>query len=294
MFFLTTLFLFLFIFQPKPAQASNSIPLFYQLIQAYKPNNIISSNNLTVINNQIPTSVSSPPIASIPLSRTNSDKSEEIITIAVLGDSMIDTLGTNIPQLQRALTPYFPGKKIKILNYGTSATTMEYALSRLTKDYQYLNKPVSSLISQSPDVVIIESFAYNNFGNTQSGYDKQSQLITSIISTIHDKLPKANILLAATFSPNSMIFANGSSDIKLNNLEKVERTKTIKNYLQNFINYAKDHHIPVADAYHPSLIQNDGNRNLINSKDNIHPSSYGGEFFCNILAKALFDNHLIP
>lgn len=293
MFFLIALFLFLFFSQPKSVQAANSVPLFYQLIEAYKPNNVISSNNFSVVNDQIPNNTNTSTIITSPNSPVN-NQSGEIITIAVLGDSMIDTLGTNIPQLQKALIPYFPGKKFKILNYGVSATTMEYALSRLTKDYQYLGKSVSSLVSQSPDIVIVESFAYNNFGNTQSGFDKQSQLITNIISTIHDKLPRANLLLAATFSPNSMIFANGSPDIKLNNLEKVERTTTIKNYLENFVSYAKDHHLPVADAYHPSLVQNDGNRNLINSKDNIHPSSYGGEFFCNILAKALFDNHLVP
>lgn len=296
MFFLFALFLFIFSSPPKPVHASsgNSIPLFYQLIEAYKPAKTTPSNSLTILNPEPAVTINTSPIIASAGPNIGGGESGELITIAVLGDSMIDTLGPNIPQLQKALVHYYPNKKIKILNYGAAATTIEYALFRLTNNYQYLNKNVPSLISQSPDVVIIESFAYNNFGNTQSGFDKQSGFITNIISKIHDQLPKTNLLLTSTFAPNSLIFANSPSEIKFNALEKIERTTTIKNYLQNFINYAKDHHIPYADAYHPSLIKNEGNRNFINYKDNIHPSIYGGEFFCDTLAKALFDNHLIP
>lgn len=292
--FLFALLLVFFGSQPKPAQASSggSIPLFYQLIQAYKPAFSPSFANLTVISSNINTSNS--PVTISPPPNIGGGESGDLITIAVLGDSMIDTLGPNIPQLQKALTQYYPHKKIKILNYGASATTIEYALFRLTNNYQYLGKTVPSLISQNPDVVVIESFAYNNFGNNQTGFDKQSGFLNNIITTIHDKLPKANILLTSTFAPNSLIFTNGSQNTPLNALEKVERTTTIKNYLENFITYAKNKHLPYADAYHPSLIQNEGNRDFINSKDNIHPSVYGGEFFCDTLAKALFDNHILP
>lgn len=292
MFFVFLFFLFMLFSQPKPALAStnNNVPLLYQLIEAYKPTKIAPSSSLAFRSD--PTNATTTDVSPIP--NIGGGESGELITLAVLGDSMIDTLGQNIPQLQKALNRYYPNKKIKILNYGASATTIEYALFRLTNNYQYLGKTVSSLISQSPDVIVVESFAYNNFGNTQAGFDKQSGFITKIINTIHDKLPKSNILLTSTFAPNSLNFANGAPDIQLTPLERVERTTTIKNYLQNFANYAKDHHIPYADAYHPSLIKNEGNRNFINYKDNIHPSSYGGEFFCDTLAKALFDNHLIP
>lgn len=285
MFFFFALFLFIFGSHSKTVHAStnSSVPILYQLIEAYKPITYASPNRLLVTTPKTVVVNNSP--ISVP---------DKLITIAVLGDSMIDTLGPNIPQLQKTLSQYYPNQKIKILNYGAAATTMEYAFTRLTNDYQYLGKTVPSLISQSPDVIIIESFAYNNFGNTQSGFDKQSKLISNIINAIHDKLPKTNILLTSTFAPNSLIFANSASEIKFNALEKVERTTTIKNYLQNFVNYAKDHHIPFADAYHPSLVKNEGNRTFINYQDNIHPSVHGGDFFCNTLAKALFDNRLIP
>ena len=292
MFFFFALFLFIFSSQTKSVYASsgNSIPLFYQLLEAYKPSKIITSNNLIVINpTPVQTTVDSTPKIQSPVALLKEIKNigggepGELITVAVLGDSMIETLGPNIPQLQKALFQYYPDKKIKILNYGTPATTMEHALSRLP-----------SLISQVPDVIIIESFAYNNFGNTQIGYDKQSNLISNIITKIHDQLPKTSILLTSTIAPNSLIFSNNSSGSQFNALEKIERTTTIKNYLQNFINYAKDRHIPYADVYLPSLINNEGNKNFIDYKDNIHPSILGGEFFCDTLAKALFDNHLIP
>lgn len=295
MVFLVTLLFLFFGIQAKSVQAAaNDVPLFYQLMVAYKPSVNTSSNNLFITSPTSPETTVSKPPAVIPAPvNVGGGESGEIITIAVLGDSMIDTLGPNIFQLQKSLAHYYPNKKTKILNYGAAATTIDYALFRLTNNYQYLGKNIPSLISQTPDVIVLESFAYNNFGNSQSGFDKQSLFIDNIISTIHDKLPKTNILLASTFAPNSLIFANGTAT-PFNALERIERTTTIKNYLQSFLDYAKNHHLPFADAYHPSLIQNEGNKSFINTKDNIHPSAYGSQFFCDTLAKAIFDNHLLP
>lgn len=297
MVFIIALLFFIFAFNPEPtlAYSNNGSSLYYQLIEAYKPisgSSYLNSPSYTSNNVLGVSTTNAPTPTSTPVNIGGGDE-ENMVIIAVLGDSMIDTLGQGIPQLQKSLSSYYPHKKIKILNYGVGASTMEYALNRLTNNYQYLGKTVSSLVSQLPDVVIIESFAYNNFGNTQAGFDKQTSLITNIISTIHDKLPKANVLLTSTFAPNSLVFANGS-EYQFTSLEKAERTTTIKNYLQNFYNYAQDRHIPFADAYHPSLTQNEGDRVFINTKDNIHPSTYGGEFFCDTVAKALFDNRLIP
>ena len=298
MFFLLALLLFIFSLQPRHAHAAD-IPLFYQLIEAYKPHTELPTLSLTVNTphtETIPKTVNSPIVASAGPSSlpVGGGETGELVTIAVLGDSMIDTLGPNIFALQKAISRYYPTKKFKVLNYGAAATTIEYGLTRLTNSYQYLGKTIPSLVSQSPDIVVIESFAYNNFGNTQDGFNKHANSISSIINTIHDQLPKAKVLLASTIAPNSLTFANGAPDVQFSALEKIEKATTIKTYLQNFLDYAKNHHIPFADAYHPSLIQNEGNRQFINSKDNIHPSAYGGQFFCDTVAKALFDNHLIP
>jgi len=220
-------------------------------------------------------------------------ENQQIITIAVLGDSMIDTLGPDISSLETALEQYFPNKKFKIINYGVGASNIEYALHRLKNNYQYKDQDYPSLLSLNPDIIVVESFAYNNFGNTQSGFDRQWQALSNITSTIQKELPATKIVLTATIAPNSLNFASGIKDIHLTNLEKIEKTKTIRAYLQNIINFAQSQKFPLANAFTNSLKNDEGLPELISKADNLHPSELGAQFFSDTLAKTLFDNKII-
>src|SRR3989344_2819547 len=73
--------------------------------------------------------------------------------VALLGDSMIDTLGPDVPHLKRKLTNLFPGTTFTMLNYGVGATNIDASLSRMTDSYTYLGQTIPSLVSQSPDIV---------------------------------------------------------------------------------------------------------------------------------------------
>ena len=55
-------------------------------------------------------------------------------TIALLGDSMIDTLGPDVPALKSKLSSLYPGVAFQLLNYGVGATNIDYGLERLTND----------------------------------------------------------------------------------------------------------------------------------------------------------------
>ena len=54
------------------------------------------------------------------------------LTIALLGDSMIDTLGPDLPHLKKELAKRFQKTQFTLLNYGAGATNIESGLSRLT------------------------------------------------------------------------------------------------------------------------------------------------------------------
>ena len=256
------------------------IPLFYQLIQAYQPVNFVAPPSPTPI----------------PLSPTPTPKpmlnAKTNYTIAIIGDSMIDTLKSNLPQLQASLHAYLPIYRFKLLNYGYGSSTITSAIDRITSTTTYLDHDNPSIISQNPDLIVIESFAYNNFGNTPTSLDRYRQAISDLIASIHDHLPRTKILLAATFAPNSTVFADGVKDLELTSADKTERSSTIKTYLDAFITYAHDHSLPLADAYHPSLFSDNGFRSFISS-DGIHPSDYGAQFFCDILAQSITQQHLL-
>jgi hypothetical protein len=304
---LWSLFLFIYLFFPPQVSAAENqtIPLFYQLISAYKtpvsapissnssPGQVLGTqsspvNPATAGPTGEPTGVSSP--TPKPL---NIGGDGQIITIAVLGDSMIDSLSAGIPDLEISLAQYFPHKKFNIINYGVGASDLEYALYRLRNNYRYLDTVHPSLLSLKPDIIVVESFAYNNFGNTQDGFDRQWLALGAITTEIKTNLPKTKIILATTIAPLSSSFAVGSGTT-YTAMEKIEKTKTIKLYQNNLINFATSQKFPLSDASTPSLnSQNEGLSELINDKDNLHPSALGSQFFCDTLAKTIFDYKLL-
>ena len=258
------------------------IPLFYQLLEAYHPQSYtpptITIVEPTPINVLGVSTIPSP--APVPL---NVGGEGEVITIGVLGDSMIETLGIDLPTLKNSLRQYFPGHVFNLLNFGTGSQTVEYGLQHELPD----------LITQHPDIVVIESFAYNNFGNTQAGYDRHRLALGAITTTIQQQLPQAKIIIAATIAPNSIVFGNGIKDLHLSSLDKIEKANTTQLYLQNAINFASSAGFPVADTYHLSLLNNDGQREFISSTDNLHPSASGATLFSDVVADTISRHKLL-
>lgn len=251
---------------------SAQIPLIYQLLEAYHPDSISETSTT-------PTSI--PHVM------------KPTITIAVIGDSMIDTLGINLPQMANSLKQYYPDRQFRLLNYGVGSSDIEYGIYRLTHDYDYSGTHFPSLISQNPDIVVVESFAYNNYGNSETNINRYKLDLITLTNTIKEKLPNTKIVLAATVAPNSVTYSNGVKDLHLSSLEKIDQTNTIKLYLQNMVDYADSEGFILADAYHPSLLNNEGQPDYINSTDHLHPSTLGGQFFSGIVAGTIFRNKLI-
>lgn len=273
------------------------IPLFHQLIFAYHSSSVsFSYPSFSTALDAAPSPVPSQILGisvTTPELPVNIGGEGKVIKIAVLGDSMIDTLEPGIPQLESALKLYYPYHKFNIINHGSGGSNIEDGLFRLLNDYEYLGTKRPSVISQKPDIIVVESFAYNNFGNSQSGIDRQWLGLGAITTNIKQLLPNTKIVLAATIAPNSIIFGNGIPGTQFTSLDKIEKSTNIKLYLQNLINFATSQHFPLANAYHPSLVNGEGNKNLISGNDHLHPSGYGGQLFCDTVAKTIFDNHLI-
>ena len=270
------LFVLFLLFLTQPCHTLAQTPLSHLLIQAYKPSSLyqVRPNIILSPSQVLGVSTTKNPI---PSAMPAIGGYQTPVTIALLGDSMIDTLA-DFSYFQKSLTNIYPQYHFNILNYGLGASNIEYGLFRLENDYRYQDTFYPSLISQLPDIVIIESFAYNNFGNTQVGFDKHWLALGAIITKIRQQLPQAKIVLATTIAPNSAIFANNAPGINYSALEKIQQTKTINFYLQNTINFAKSQKIPLSDSYTPSLVNGDGNPVFINKTDNIHPSILGAQF----------------
>jgi hypothetical protein len=214
--------------------------------------------------------------------------------VAVIGDSMVDTLGPDIPHLKRKLTTLFPGTTFTMLNYGVGATNIDLGLTRITNSYTYLGQNIPSLVSQSPDIVVIESFGYNPYPFDEGALERHWLQMAAMVDLLRDRLPGVKIVIAATIAPNSQLFGDGAPGVAFAAQDKMERTTVIKGYLDSTVKFAHSQGLPLADAYHASLMKNgDGNVLYINGGDHIHYSDQGRDLFAQKVADAIVNNKLL-
>lgn len=197
-------------------------------------------------------------------------------TIAFLGDSMINTLGPELPSVGNKLSTLYPATRFTLLNYGVGATNIDDAIHR-----------ISSFASARPDIVVLESCAYNPYPDG-GGIDRHRLALAEAVNTLRSSIPGVNIIIASTIAPNSRVFGDGAPGIAFSPEDKINRTSLIKQYLDSTVKFAASLHLPLADAYHASLTSNgDGLLTYINSGDHIHYSPAGREFFAQTVVRAL-------
>lgn len=214
-------------------------------------------------------------------------------TIAFLGDSMIDTMGPDLPAVNSKLHSIYAGTNFTLANYGVGGTNIDYGIERITHDYDYLGKHIASLASIHPDIVVLESFGYNPYPN-ENGVDRHWLAMAKAVDTLRASIPGVKIVIAATIAPNSRTFGDGAAGLAFSPEDKIKRTQVIKQYLANAVKFAQSQHLPLADAYHASLDANgDGILTYINGGDHIHYSDAGRALFAQAVVGALQSGRLL-
>lgn len=216
------------------------------------------------------------------------------MTISMVGDSMVDTLGPEVGGLRNKLRATYPNTEFTVINHGVGAENIDSGLNRLTNGYTYLKNPRPSVISQKPDLIIIESFGYNPYSFEDGALTKHWLQLAAMTDTIKRELPETKIMIAATIAPNSNVFGDGAPSISFNPQEKKQKVETIKSYIDNAVKFAKSQNLPLANAFHPTL-DSTGNGKLgyINSGDHIHYSDSGRSYMASILSNAIVSNKLL-
>lgn len=220
----------------------------------------------------------------------SSQKSSYII--ALLGDSMTDTIGRGLPDLKNMLKQYFPDKQFTLLNYGQGSTDLDSGVYRLTHKSFYLGAVYPPVLTYKPDILVVESFAYNHWTNTQHDLDRQWLTYAKIIDIVKKESPQTKIIMAASIAPDSFSFGDGSLNWPMS--LKWDSTQTTKAYLLNATRFAASQNLPLADAYHPSLDdKNNGLSTYINPGDHIHPSAEGARFFSEKIVDTIKQYNMI-
>jgi hypothetical protein len=201
---------------------------------------------------------------------------------------MIDTMGPGLPAVQSTLRSIFPATIFTLLNYGVGATNLDYGIQRITNSYTYLGNQIPSLASTQPDIVVLESFAYNLFSDADGGINRHWIALSTAVDTLRKHIPGVRIIIAATIAPNSKVFGDGAAGVSMDPVGKSEHTTLVKAYLDSTVKFAYSQHLPLADAYHASLDgSGDGILTYINGGDHIHYSDAGRALFARKVAAAV-------
>ncbi len=231
------------------------------------------------------------PDKSTPKTQSGKIKYPHDFTIVLLGDSMTEAIGAG-NDLKGYLNEFYPNKYIEVLNYGYGSTNIESAPDRLTKETLH-NRVYAPILNIDFDLLIIESFGNNPLSKygVDEGLKKHREVLDQMLEEIKKAGKQNNVAFLATVAPTEDYAKNSV------NLTRDVRRKWIterKVYIENHIKYAKDHNIPIINAYQLSL--NDkgyGKQIFIRKDDYIHPSPTGILFMDKLIADFIHNQNLI-
>lgn len=197
-------------------------------------------------------------------------------TVIVVGDSMVEALGPNFDELRRILSGYYPEKVFGLFNYGFGATNILSLPDRLHQKSSYLGQELPSILGREFDVIIIESFGHNPLSDLPlfEGLAKQTETLDNAVADIVAAKPDSLIVFLATIAPSVTHYGKGVIDLTQERRDQWVAERRF--YIENHINYAKQHNIPLINVYEKTLDKN-GQAILkyINASDFIHPSAEG-------------------
>jgi len=231
-----------------------------------------------------------PTLASLPLvlSPAKSAKpftAKKLYTVAIIGDSMVDTMGEVLEYLDTELKKKYPETKFLLYNYGTGAQNIEAGLNRFSSKFKYQARDYQSIPELRPDILIVASFAYNPF--TPHDRDKHWLTLTKLVQTAKQYTPR--VYMMAEIAPLRKDFGKGPNGVNWSEDANYEHSLRIIQQLENTLGLAKTLNIPLIDAFTPSFHSEDreGKREYVNPSDGIHPSVEGHKFMAEKIAETI-------
>ena len=215
------------------------------------------------------------------------------ITVAIFGDSMVDVMDTNLPHLRAELRRFFPKANYYLYNYGVGSQNIEQGRKRVEEAYDYKDRHYPSIVNLNPDVIILDSFAYNPFPKkTEDELYQHWANLAAIVNVLKNKT-HAKIIIMADIAPSKEKFGQGSQGINWSVNDAWQQAIKINSYLTNTIKFAKATNLPLIDIYHQTLLPDgEGNLDYISSDDHIHQNFAGNQLIAKNIAEAIYSLNL--
>lgn len=201
-------------------------------------------------------------------------------TIAIFGDSMVDTMGEKLEVLEETLLKKYPKTKFDLYNYGIGGQNVEQGLARFESSFVNRERQYPPLPQLSPDVLIIGSFSYNPF----SPHDRNKHYVLLKDLIAKAKSVSFNVYLLAEIAPLKTGFGKGKNGVNMSEETALEHAKNIIEQLDDVISLSQAEGIPLINAYYDSRIDGSfGNPYFVNKDDGIHSSEAGNSLTAQLI-----------
>lgn len=218
-----------------------------------------------------PTKSVSPTVTTIPTPSTIK-LSKNLYTIAILGDSMVDTMGENLEYVDKALKVKYPGVSFKLYNYGIGSQTVEMGLARFNSSFSNKTRSYPPITGVNADIIVLGSFSYNPF----FPYDKNRHYL-GLVNLINEaKKAGVPVYLIVEIAPLYDTFGQGPNGPNMTIDAAHDQANRIVEQLEGSYGAAATAGVPVIDVYSDTKRNGKfGNNFFTDGNDGIHPSVTG-------------------
>lgn len=203
-------------------------------------------------------------------------------SIAIIGDSMVDTMGEQLEYLQIALKKRYPGTVFYYYNYGMGSKNIEEGIDNFNSPFKYKTRNFVPLATLHPDIIIVGSFAYNPF--FPYSRDRHWSGLNLLVQMA--QATGADVYLLSEIAPLGYGFGVGPHGVNWSYDQAMEQSVHIVELLENAAYLARDHFkIPLIDGYTPTAANGAfGTGYYTDVSDGIHPSVAGHQLMAELIA----------
>ncbi|OGM11366.1 hypothetical protein A2V80_02450 [Candidatus Woesebacteria bacterium RBG_16_39_8b] len=199
--------------------------------------------------------------------------SKDKYKIAIVGDSMVETMGDNLDYLATALKEKYPDTEFEMYNYGVGSENVLEGSDRLVKSFAHDKRNYPPITVVKPDVIIVGSWAYN----PPAEYDKNVHwnYLAGIINKSKEISGKVYVL--AEVAPLEDDFGKGPKGVNWPSELVAFHIQKIVELMQNARHLPNALGVSLIDVYSQTTQENSlyGKTEYVDASDHIHPSVLG-------------------
>ncbi len=210
--------------------------------------------------------------------------------IAIYGDSMTEYLHRPPRALAEHLANLQPRVDAELFNYGIGATRAELVLYRLRYEYWHGRERMQPLPVLKPDILVLESCAFNNSNDQQAGLSNFTHIWDQILATCRELAPQAHVLLYLTIAPIAALPDERANRLFYGALPEIFalRHHWRSVYQQSFAQWAARQGVPLVDV-REHVLNMAAHTPLVHwvAADGVHPNAAGVDLISAQIAAAI-------